>query len=352
MDKQTSDLVEIARRHGIKPQKRWRGGRAKVRTIIASVVMASGPLAGLATTTYEIAYDKPTKAMLGARIVASAEDSSGKSLRPLLAYTTFVYLTTTGTNSWPVPADWNNSDNQIECLGSGANGTAGGSGASGNGGGGGAYATVSNVTLTPGGSASYTINVGSDTNFASVCIAKSASGTTGGQAASCTPSTGAFSGGNGGAGNGTAGSNTRRQGGSGGGAAFSASNGSNGVNGGTGVNTVAGNTGGAGGSPGGGAGGSPSGSAGTAGTPGGNGTGWSTPSSAGAGGGGSGGGCPVNNVLGPQPGSAGGLYGGGGGGGCGNPTFGAAAGGAGRQGIIRISYTPLKTFRFRAYVLG
>ena len=49
------------------------------------------------------------------------------------------------TTSWTVPANWNNANNSIECIGGGGNGALGGGG-----GGGGAYSKVSNVTLTPG----------------------------------------------------------------------------------------------------------------------------------------------------------------------------------------------------------
>src|SRR5258707_11255963 len=66
---------------------------------------------------------------------------------------------TSGT-TWTVPNDWNNSSNTIEAIGAGGGG-AGGHLASGNpgaGGGGGAYATISNVALTPG--ASIAIQIG------------------------------------------------------------------------------------------------------------------------------------------------------------------------------------------------
>lgn len=341
MDKKTDDLIAVAQRHGLKVGKRWRGGRVKLRTIVASVIAVSGPLAGLTTTTYELLYDKPTKTFLGARVAVAAEDSRGKSLRPLLAYTTFVYLTATGSNTWSVPADWDNGNNQVECLGAGsANGHFGG--------GGGAYATKTNVTLTPGGSASYTIgagNSGTDTNFASAVIAKSASGSTGGQAASCTPTAGAYSGGNGG----TASANG--QGGNGGGGAASPNGaGSNGGNGSGGNSSGAGGAAGGAAGPGGGSGGTaPSGA--SAGNAGGNGSNWSTPSSAGSGGGGSGG---NYRSIGSSAfsGGNGGLYGGGAGGGATNGSGGVASSGSAAQGIIRISYTPASGFRFRAFVIG
>lgn len=33
---------------------------------------------------------------------------------------TVVFLTSTGANTWPKPADWNDSTNQVECIGCGA----------------------------------------------------------------------------------------------------------------------------------------------------------------------------------------------------------------------------------------
>ena len=75
-----------------------------------------------------------------------------------------VIVLTSGT-SWTVPADWNNASNSIECIGGGANGVAGAAnGAGGAGGGGGAYSAISNLSLTPGGSAIYASGaVGGDT---------------------------------------------------------------------------------------------------------------------------------------------------------------------------------------------
>ncbi len=331
MDKRTDLLVEVAKRHGLKPAKRWRGGRHKLRTLLITALAASGPLAGIATTTYELVYDKPTKTLLGARVAENVNIRGVEKSNPLYAYTTFIYLTATGSNSWAVPADWNNADNQIECIGGGASGSGGSTafgGTAANGGGGGAYATAFNVSLTPGGTASYTINAGADTNFASVCIAKAGVGTTGGQAASCTPSSGAFKGGNGGVGGGA--NQWHGGGGGGGGAAGPSGAGSNGGNGGSA------------GTPGsiGGAGGGPAG-AGS----------WSTPSAAGPGAGGSGGGAQSTPSQG-NAGSAGGLYGGGGGGGGKRYNVNIGAAGAGRQGIIRISYTPAAGgVQFRAQII-
>lgn len=53
-----------------------------------------------------------------------------------------------GGSTWTVPADWKNSNNTIEIIGSGGVGDSYGN--NGYGGGGGAYAKVTNVSLTPG----------------------------------------------------------------------------------------------------------------------------------------------------------------------------------------------------------
>lgn len=212
---------------------------------------------------------------------------------------TTIFLTS--STSWTVPSDWNSSDNTIEVIGGGSNGAA-------SGGGGGAYAKITNLSLTPGGSATYQVGAagasGGDTYFngsgttcaaQSVC-AKGASTATGGSAGSSIGSL-TYSGGSGGAANG-----------GGGGAAGPNGAGNNGSgNGGAGGSGDAG-SGGAGGSAGGGAGG--------------NGTEWDATHGSGGGGGG-------NGAAG-----AGGNYGAGGGGGT------KQGGVAGKQGLIVITYTP------------
>jgi hypothetical protein len=311
MDRQTNNLIEIAKQHGLKPAKRWRGGRFKLRKLLVTVAAASGPLLGMVSTTYEIAYDKSTKTMLGARVAEHVTRDGIQSHNSLYAYTTFIYLTTTGSNSWPVPADWNNADNKIECIGGGGNGGAAGQSGtalswSGGGGGGGAYATDTNVTLTPGGTASYSMNVAANTNFASLVIADAGNNSgsnqnagAGGAAASCTPTTGAASGQAGSAGSAASGTAGNKAGGGGGDA-----------RGPTGL-----------------------------------GTGWTTPSVAGAGQGGN------ATAAGANFGNPGGFYGGGGGGG-GRSSSISRSGGAGRQGIIRISYTPAAGgVQFRARII-
>lgn len=91
-----------------------------------------------------------------------------------------VQIILTSGNNWTVPADWNNANNKIECIGAGYYG-------------GGAYARKNNVALTPGGNVTYRIGTPSTdpavakTNFVdSVTVEAAGSiGTTGGAAASC-----------------------------------------------------------------------------------------------------------------------------------------------------------------------
>lgn len=81
----------------------------------------------------------------------------GGAKNPTSTAPTFIALTS-GT-TWIVPADWNNSNNSIECIGGGGGGRYAAS-VGGGGGGGGAYGKVVNVTLTPGGSVKYKIGAG------------------------------------------------------------------------------------------------------------------------------------------------------------------------------------------------
>lgn len=68
----------------------------------------------------------------------------------------------TGNQTWSVPADWNNSNNQVACIGSGGGGGKDVNGAGS--GGGGAYASTTNITLTPGGTAIYAIGASATTS--------------------------------------------------------------------------------------------------------------------------------------------------------------------------------------------
>lgn len=69
---------------------------------------------------------------------------------------TQIFLTDTASSSWPVPSDWNNASNTIEVIGAGGRSI----GKNGCGGGGGAYSKISNLSLTPGGSAAYQVGDG------------------------------------------------------------------------------------------------------------------------------------------------------------------------------------------------
>ncbi len=73
-------------------------------------------------------------------------------------------LTTSGSNqTWTSPADWNNSNNTIECIGAGGSGGAvlGDSTNVATGGGGGAYSLISNFTVATPGTTTVTYNIGS-----------------------------------------------------------------------------------------------------------------------------------------------------------------------------------------------
>ncbi len=175
------------------------------------------------------------------------------------------FITTPGASTWTVPQGVYSV--KVEAIGAGG----GGGSFTGSGGGGGAYAVKRNITVTPGSVISVNIGTGgapstagTDTTFnTSVVVAKggsagvdsSGSQTLGGQAASSTPTAGAFSGGRGGARD-----TSYNSGGAGGGAASYL--GAGGDSGGVGAQK-----GGAGG--GGGGGGSAGGNSATGGAPGG-----------------------------------------------------------------------------------
>ena len=77
------------------------------------------------------------------------------------------YLTSTTTASWTVPSDWNSSNNSIECVGPGGNGTVGTGAVSpydSAGGQGGGYGKVTNVSLTANSSITIQIGAGGSTN--------------------------------------------------------------------------------------------------------------------------------------------------------------------------------------------
>lgn len=296
---------------------------------------------------------------------------------------------TSGT-SWIVPSDWNDSDNTIEVIGGGGGG---GSARRTGGGGGGAYATISDLSLTPGATVAYAVGTGgsagsaggdtyfcnSDTNCASISGtavqvgakggsgATSATGASGGAAGSSVGTT-KYSGGTGG----NAGDGVSSWGGGGGGGAGGPYG--NGANGGASSGSATGAGGGGGGGGGsvgstttsalggdggansngveagtGGSSGSKNGTNGMSGAGGGGGYGSATNGDGGNGGagsewsvgendygsGGGGGGCGDSNPTETCIGGSGGLYGGGGGG-AGDDT--GSTGGSGAQGVIIISY--------------
>jgi hypothetical protein len=300
-----------------------------------------------------------------------------------------VIFLTSGT-TWTVPSDWSNT-NTVEAIGGGGGG--GGSqlfGSAGGGGGGGAYVTISNIStlsagnvvniqIGQGGSGGHNGNggAGTDTIFDTTnntVVAKGggagqANGGTanGGAGASCTPSTGAHSGGasgaagaGGGSGGGGAGGpngvgkagggSAGFDGGSGGGAGDNGSNGATGSgttgsNGGAAHDSTAGGTGGSPGNPGNpgshGSGGGGGGSGvGGAGGKGGDGIDWTqTSDSAVAGPGGGAGGAGQSRNLAGGNGGTGGNYGAGGGGSGYISSSGTSNGGPGANGIIVVTYT-------------
>ena len=98
-------------------------------------------------------------------------------------YNKVIFLTTTASGqTWTVPADWNNAANKIEIIGAGGSGDTNLS--FGVGGGGGAYASVTNITLTPAETINYKVNGNNTTvstlftSFGLSTIAGSISGTT------------------------------------------------------------------------------------------------------------------------------------------------------------------------------
>ena len=61
-------------------------------------------------------------------------------------------------SAWTVPADWNQNDNTVECIGGGGGGRNGATVANaGAGGGGGGYSKITNLAVAPGASIAYTV---------------------------------------------------------------------------------------------------------------------------------------------------------------------------------------------------
>lgn len=312
---------------------------------------------------------------------------------------TFIFLTTGSNATFNVPADWNNFNNTIEVIGGGGGGSSSVlAGSTGAGGGGAAYAKITNLTLTPSGTATYTIGAGGgiattggDSWFNGTTLGGSSCGAKGGGGASGATfgagglasasigttkfdggsggvQTNTFNGGSGGGGGAGPGGIGRAGGpcggnshgysedpGAGGGGNGGGTDGlvppnfTSGGNGGASVNATAGGVGGgantvgsvgAQGSGGGGGGSTQTASASGAGGNGGNGvdTGDGTKGSGGGGGGG-GGSLPSAATGAGGNGGAGGLYGGGGGGGGWTGGTIVGAGGAGAGGLIVVTYT-------------
>jgi glycine rich protein len=252
-----------------------------------------------------------------------------------------VQFLTAGSGTWTVPADWNNSNNTVECIGGGAGGTGSwtDNNVGGSGGGGGAYARSANLNLTPGASVTYNVGAGSagGPSAAGGSSSASAGGDTWFNSASF-PTSGQACGAKG------ASAHTGTSPGTGGQAAGSFSTGSGAITQDGGNGAGGGESGiGAGGGGGGAAGLGGAGNAGTSGSATAPGTGDAGNTAAGAngtrwdalhgpGGGGNGG----NRSAGGDAG----LYGAGGGGG-GYVTSGAGSqGGKGADGLIVITYTP------------
>ena len=304
---------------------------------------------------------------------AGANSQLGFSVRGVAAKAPvtdeYIYVLSSGT-SWTVPANWNNSNNEIHLFGGGGGGAGsifttpngGGGGA----GGGGGYTKLTNQTLS--GTVSYTIGsfgsggsgngtAGGNTTWNSG--ASSANGGGGGTRSVTAPVGGTggtgstYNGGTGGSGSTSTVANTGNGGGGGAGAGGPLGTGGNGGNG--FASTTAGNVagGGGGGNGGGSAGGN--GSSGTQGTGGNNNagvgggtspyngggsSGGNNRASAGidianagmGGGGGAGGGSTVNQVQG------GGFFGAGGGGSALSTANSTGSGGSGASGGIIIVY--------------
>lgn len=300
----------------------------------------------------------------------------GEHLSYEFATQTFLTAPTGSNQTYSVPSDWNSANNTIDTIAAGGSGGASiansaGAFRSAAGGGGGAWNRVSNLSLTPGGSATYQIgsagtaatatgtsvtagNAGGDSWFNGATIGASSVGSKAGAGGGASTSTNS-SGGAGGVGasgvgsssnNGGRGGNYTGGGGSsgspctgGGGAAGASGAGNNGVDLAS-LGTTATN-GGSGDAGSGGAAGT------TNGGNGGNGTEYDATHGSG------GGGASATHASTNQTGGTGGLYGAGGGAAC---TFNSGAGtntsGAGRQGMIVVTYTPLSVFGGNMPMLG
>lgn len=101
----------------------------------------------------------------------------GENLNYVYAATTF--LTTTGSNqTYARPSDWNSVNNKIECLGgAGSGGISNNGNGNASGGGGGAYSAITNFTFDSSGTATYRVGSGGS----SVATGGATAGNAGGQ---------------------------------------------------------------------------------------------------------------------------------------------------------------------------
>jgi hypothetical protein len=300
------------------------------------------------------------------------------ALYPELQYDFATVTFLTGTNaanqSWAVPSDWNNANNLVSVIASGASGGARTGASSGStttsrasGGGGGGCSQQANITLTPGGTATYRLpaggtgvspasgqiaqgNNGADAWFNGADLASASAGAKGGSSGVAGSTAASTSGGAGGDAASGVGSNKRSGGrggnltsasagaraSGGGGAGGQDGDGSNGVDSESAATTTAGGDGG----PTGGGTGSAGGNDGSSTSDGGAGTNFQLSPSRGAGAGS--GGARSTSTTSVSSGDAG-NYGAGSGGAATRNTSGgagAASTGNGGQALIVIEYTP------------
>lgn len=97
-------------------------------------------------------------AVAGATRIATITIGAATMQWSVTSAPTRIFLTTAGSASWTVPANWNSANNKIEVIGAGG----GGRGRSGTprAGGGGGYSQINNLSLTPGASISLAVGAG------------------------------------------------------------------------------------------------------------------------------------------------------------------------------------------------
>ena len=288
-------------------------------------------------------------------------------IHPFVTYefATVTFLTTPGSNTYTSPSDWNNANNTIEGMGGG------GSGASStdttqnvSGGGGGEYRKIVNFSVTTAGTTTYNYVIGAGGTSVSQTSGTKANGNNGSATTFNTSSlianfgnggvfgTTIISGGSGGTGGTGAAANAN--GGRGGNCTAANAQSITGGGGAAGPNGAGGNGGdigtatrssGGNGDAGSGGAGSSAGGNGSNPSAGGNGTEWDASHGSGGGGAGASGGTVTIQA------GAGGLYSGGGGA-CTTGTGGTSKSGAGAQGILVITYTPIKLSGFNLAMFG